>query len=224
MDFYGFGKTPILKESKKMNIGMEDTTEIKSTGSIGVHEVFQIAMQVERNGAEFYRRAAKLYDNLLVSDVLNRLSKWEHENLGATRRMYARFVRHSRKHGIYRHGKLETPEGVLMAGLAGFGIHPDPADELSGHESCIQVLNFAVQKERDAVVFYTGLKGFMDDPNEHENIDEVINEEIRHITYLEQAIQQLLDTKKATGFEDTSREKCLKCDRFACTRNANDLP
>jgi rubrerythrin len=204
--------------------GTDDTTEIKGTGSIGVHEVFEIAMQVERNGAEFYRKAAKLYDNLLVSEVFNRLSNWEHAHLGTIRKMYARVVQNSWEHGTYRPDRLDTPEANLMAGLAVFGIHLDPSNELSGHESCMQVLNFAVQKERDAVVFYTGLKGFMTDPAEYANIDEIISEEIQHITFLEQALHQLLDTKKATDFEDSSREKCRKCGRVACTRNAYDLP
>ena len=48
------------------NNGMVDTTKKTDDENVGVHELFQIAMKVERNASDFYKKAANLYDNARV--------------------------------------------------------------------------------------------------------------------------------------------------------------
>ena len=71
-----------------------------------------------------------------------------------------------------------------MAGLAVFGIRSNPADELSGRESETEILKSAIEKEKDSIVFYSGLKDFTPAEIAKEKIDEIIQEELRHIRIL----------------------------------------
>jgi rubrerythrin len=176
------------------NNGMVDTTKKTDYGNVDVHELFQIAMKVERNASDFYKKAANLYDNVGVSELFMRLHSWESEHLDVIGEMYSQILQKSRDNENYLPTKIETPETGLMAGLAVFGIHPDPLDKLSGSENCMQAIDLAVRNEKDTVVFFTGLKGFMTDPEGQHNIDSIISEEIRHISHLEQARRQLLDS------------------------------
>jgi len=82
------------------------------------------------------------------------------------------------------------PDSRMLAGLAVFGIHPDPREHLTGRETREEVLRVAINKEKDAVVFYTGLKGFVSDPDDRATVDEVIHEEMHHVRVLSQALEQ----------------------------------
>ena len=77
-----------------------------------------------------------------------------------------------------------------MAGLAVFGIKPDPTEELTGKESIVDVLMKAIEKEKDSIVYYTGLKEFIPTQAGKDKIDDIIKEELRHIRILSQSLAQ----------------------------------
>jgi rubrerythrin len=77
-----------------------------------------------------------------------------------------------------------------MAGLAVFGIKPDPSEELTGKESIVDVLEKAIIKEKDSIVYYTGLKDFVLAQADKDKIDDIIREELRHIRILSQSLAQ----------------------------------
>ena len=204
---------------------MINTNERTSHDNVGVNELFQIVMKVERNASDFYKKAANLYDNVRVSELFMRLHSWECEHLDAIDEMYSKFIQESWDSGKYLPSKIETPKADLLAGLAVFGIHPNPSDELSGSENCLQVMNMALRKEKDTIVFLKGLKGFMTDPEACRNVDLIVDEEIQQIGHLEQARQQLLDAKTANtlGDADRSRKTCTRCGKLACSGSEYDL-
>ena len=85
----------------------------------------------------------------------------------------------------------ELPDVKAMAGLAVFGIKPDPSDELTGGESRADVLKQAIKKEKDSIVFYKGLKEFISARAGKDKIDDIIEEEFKHIRILNQSLEQL---------------------------------
>jgi rubrerythrin len=202
-----------------------DMTKKAGHENIGVNELFQIAMKVERNAANFYKKAADLCDNVRVSELFRRLQSWECEHLSAIDEMYNKLTQQSSDTGKHLPGKIETSEAVLMAGLAVFGIHPDPSDELSGSENCLEAMNLALRKEKDTIVFLNGLKEFITDPEARRDVDLIVDEEIQQIGHLEQARQQLLDAKTANapGDAERSRKTCIRCGKCACGGNEYDL-
>lgn len=152
-------------------------------------EAFQTAEQIERNGAGFYRKAAELFDDPDISKMLLQLADWEvgHEKVFAG--MRKQLSEEAPGQRTFR------PEDVpfdpkAMAGLAVFGIKKEPSVELSGKESIIDILKMAIEKEKDSIVYYTGLKGFVAAHAGQDKINDIINQEYRHIGILSQSLEQ----------------------------------
>ncbi len=166
---------------------MEKTT----TGvEFNAFEAFEIAEKIERNGARFYRRAAELFDDSQLRTLFLELAGWEKKHEGVFAAMREQLFQQSGELRTFRPDERLLPEAQAMAGLAVFGIKPDPAEELSGNESRAEVLNRAIEKEKDSIVYYTGLKDFVPTKAGKHKLDEIIAEEMRHIRILNQSLQQ----------------------------------
>ena len=153
-------------------------------------EIFEVAEQIERNGAEFYRRAAEIFDDSEVKNIFLELVEWEkaHQELFAEMREQL-----SQQSGEHQAGRAEGADLIdpqIMASLAVFGIEAEPSSELTGKESIEDVLHMAIQKEKDSIVYYTGLKEFVPEATDKEKVDDIIKEEMRHIKILDQALAQ----------------------------------
>jgi rubrerythrin len=165
------------------NVLFAESEGLKMTAMFNAIDVFKIAEQIERNGARFYHKAAVIFDDVQISAMFLKLADWEakHERIfSGMRQQLSEIVRESSTLS----DEDTLPEAKMMAALAVFGIRPDPADELSGKENRVDVLNSAVEKEKDSIVFYNGLKDFAVDGNSRDKIDEIIKEELHHIDIL----------------------------------------
>jgi len=153
-------------------------------------EAFEIAEKIERNGAGFYRKAAKLFDDPCLAKLFLELAGWEkgHEQLFAD--MRKQLFEQSSELRTFRPEDRLVPDAQAMAGLAVFGIKPDPAEVLTGKESRADVIAKAIEKEKDSIVYYTGLKDFVATRAGKDKIDDIIAEEMRHIRILNQSLQQ----------------------------------
>ncbi len=152
-------------------------------------EVFEIAEKIERNGAKFYRRAAELFDDSHTRKMFLQLADWEttHEQVFAD--MRNELAAQGPELRTFEPENSVVFDAQSMAGLAVFGIKPDPSDELTGEESITDILKSAIEKEKDSIVYYVGLKDFVSDRAGKDKIDDIIREELRHIGILNQALQ-----------------------------------
>jgi rubrerythrin len=167
---------------------MSMNDETKEQDELNSYEVLAIAVQLERTGAEFYRKAAALFSDAKVRALFEMLLQWEQAHIATFTRMRDEIAKKSWERGTYDPTRVSIPESQMMAGLAVFGIHPGSSDELTGRETREQVLRTAIDKEKDAVVFYTGLKRLVYDPDDQATVDDVIKEEMHHVRILNQAL------------------------------------
>jgi len=152
-------------------------------------EIFEIAERIERNGARFYRRAADLFDADTAKMFLE-LANWETKHVQVFSDMRKQLFEQSRELRTFKPEDRMLSDVQAMAGLAVFGIRPDPSDELTGKESKVDVLKKAIQKEKDTIIYYTGLKDFVSARAGQDRIDDIIKEEMHHISILSQSLQQ----------------------------------
>lgn len=160
--------------------------DVELTGS----EVLEIAEKIERNGAKFYRKAAVICDDPGTSRFFVKLAQWEARHVEIFRRMKKELTERSWDAGRPDPGRLDGQDAQAMAALAVFGIRADPADELNGDESREAILRLAIEKEKDSIVYYTGLKGFVPRDVDRQVVNDVIEEEMKHVRILVQALQQ----------------------------------
>jgi len=155
-------------------------------------EAFEIAEKIERNGAKFYRKAAHLFNEASIRALFLQLADWEikHEEIFAN--MRKQLSEQSRQLRTFKPEDNSLLDVQAMAGLAVFGINPDPSKEFTGKDSKKDIFKKAIEKEKDSIVYYTGLKSFVPDRAGKDKIDDIIKEEMHHICILNQSLEQRL--------------------------------
>ena len=152
-------------------------------------EIFEIAEKIERNGAKFYRRAAELFDDSRTHNMFLQLAEWEttHEQVFAD--MRKELFAQGPEMRTFKPENNVVFDAQSMAGLAVFGSRMDPSEELTGKESITDVLKSAIEKEKDSIIFYTGLKDFVSAKAGKDKIADIIKEEMHHVRILNQSLE-----------------------------------
>jgi rubrerythrin len=147
-------------------------------------EVFEMAEQIERNGAAFYRKAAENFRGLDLGKVLMDLAAMEddHERtFRAMRRELPPKLRTEEKFDPTGEGAL-----YLHAMVQGkvFETKAEPARKLAGAEKPGEILRAAIEMEKNSIVFYLTVKKMVRLAAGLARIDEIIEQEIGHIAAL----------------------------------------
>jgi rubrerythrin len=146
-------------------------------------EVFAMAEQIERNGGKFYRRAAEKAHGE-AKEILSRFAVMEYDHERTFQAMRAELPEAARQPLVF------DPEGDLgmyvqaMADGYVFNVRDDPSTTLTGDESVEQLFEMALGREKEAVVFYVGLKAAVPAEVGQDKIDRIIGEELGHIGIL----------------------------------------
>jgi len=157
--------------------------------TLNAFEVFEIAEQIERNAAKFYRRAASIFDVSEIQTLFLKLADWETEHEKTFTDMKKQIVGSNIASMSFR-SEDTWPDPKVMAGLTIFGIRAEPTEELNGKENQADILGKAVEKEKDSIVFYNGLKDFLSHATDRDPIDRIIKEEMRHIRILHESLNR----------------------------------
>ena len=153
-------------------------------------EVFDMAIQIEENGAEFYRRAAANQSDSSNKDFFDRLAKMEDKHKKIFEQM--RLTLTAKEKG----GQVFDPEGMAsqylhsMADFHGGEGNPKAADSLTGTETLAEILNIAIDLEKKSILFYVDLKGFVSEELGKGRIDAIIAEEQKHVVQLTEVLQR----------------------------------
>ncbi len=163
-------------------------------------EVLEIAQQIERNGACFYRRAACMFDDEEVSGMLLNLADME----DAHRRVFAAMERElseneHRQPAYDPYGEANQYLRALAQGDV-FDLRADPTDWLDSEPATgAAVLRRAIDVEKDSILFYLGMKRSVPARLGKDRIDEVIHQEMNHMTLLANRLRFLEGSRKQAG-------------------------
>ncbi len=141
-------------------------------------DVFEMAEQLERNGAEFYRNAAENADDPEANAFLIRLAEMEdaHEKTFA-------FLRSS----LSEKAKAATvfdpqhESALYLRALADTRVFFEKEIDFSSMRA---ILKAAILAEKDSIVFYLGMKDLVPDKLGKDTLDKIIKEEMGHIRIL----------------------------------------
>jgi len=152
-------------------------------------EVFEMAEQMERDGAKFYRMAAEKFQ--AVRELLLELAAMEDEHEKTFAAMRAELSGTEAEPPVFDpDGQAQTYLRVMVEGRI-FDVKTDPAQQLAGQDTPRDVLNMAIGMEKDSVVFYTGLRESVSRKAGKDKVEAIIKEEIGHIATLNQKLQAL---------------------------------
>lgn len=141
-------------------------------------EIFEMAVQIERNGASFYRKAAETVDDPAGKKLLLGFAAMEDEHEKT-------FV--ALRKDLSEKDKTATtfdPEGeaaLYLRALADARVFFEKEMDTS---SMKEILKAAILAEKDSIVFYLGMKEMVPEKFGKTKIDAIIKEEMEHIKLL----------------------------------------
>jgi len=152
-------------------------------------EVFEMAEQIERNGAKFYRTAAKRFPDL--APVLLDLARMEEDHEKTFAAMHAELSGEEVEQPVYDpDGEVQMYLRVMADGHV-FDLNADPAEKLAGSKTSADVLRMGLRAERDSIAFYVGLKESVPKRAGKDRVQAIIKEEMGHMAILSEKLQAL---------------------------------
>ena len=157
-------------------------------------EIFEMAEQIERNGAKFYSGASEKATSPDVRKLLLDFAAMEknHEKLFAN--MRADMLKQGQAATVDPVFDPEGEAGLYLRAMADghiFDVRANPGEDLTGEESMEDIFRLAIGREKDSVVFYVGMKDMVSERLGKDKIDGIIKEEMSHVTILSRELAKL---------------------------------
>jgi rubrerythrin len=147
-------------------------------------EVFEMAEQIERNGAKFYREvAAKASDQPMKEMFLN-LASMEDGHLRTFQQMRQGLSDQEKGGTVFDPDNEAALYLQAMADMKGFEGMKSPTVKLTGKESMEELFEIAIEAEKNSVLFYVGLKGMVATRAGTDKVEAIIREEVSHAAQL----------------------------------------
>jgi len=146
-------------------------------------EVLEMASRIERNGAVFYRKAAENNDE--GRGLLLKIAEQEDEHLVIFEEMRKNLTKKETEPTIF------DPDGELsqylkaMADGHVFDLkNNDPAGALTGEETLDEIIETAIQAEKDSIAFFAAMKEWVPRHQGQDQMSLLIREEMKHVRWL----------------------------------------
>jgi len=147
-------------------------------------EVFEMAEEIERNGAVFYREVAGKASGQAMKDMFLGMAAMEDAHLQTFQEMRKELSEQEKAETTFDPYNEATLYLQALADSKGFEGMKGPAVKLSGNESMQELLNTSIDAEKNSVLFYVGLKDLVSAKAGKDKIEAIIKEEVRHIADL----------------------------------------
>jgi len=157
-------------------------------------EIFEIAEQIERNGAKFYRKATEASISVRSREMLLRLAAMEDEHEKTFVAMRAELTEQETAPLVFDPDDQAVQYLRAVADGKVFDLNADPSNRLTGRESMEEVLGIAVGIEKESIVFYTGIKDAVPERLGKDKVDAIIREEMGHLTMLSNELAGLKES------------------------------
>jgi rubrerythrin len=147
-------------------------------------EIFEMAEEIERNGSEFYLEASDIYKEDKTCEMFKKLARMEKDHQRAFHAMRLQFGSSEKDSVTYDPDNVAVHYLQAAADMRVFNVREDVKSTLEGVDSVEKVIRLAIEREKDSVVFYVGLKRLVPDSSDAEKVDWIIEQEMEHIKIL----------------------------------------
>ena len=148
-------------------------------------DIFEIAEQLERNGANFYRTAAESVSDQNAKTFLLKLADMEVAHEKTFSQMRSELSADEKAATVF------DPEGEsthYLKALADTRVFFEKEMDASSLEA---ILKDAIIAEKDSIVFYLGMRNAVPENMGRRRLDEIIQEEMNHIQLLSKKLNTL---------------------------------
>jgi rubrerythrin len=150
----------------------------KMSYDFNADEVFEMAEQMERNGAKFYRDAAENAADPSNKEMLLGLSKMEEAHEKIFESMRADLTAAEKESTVF---DPDSEASLYLRALVDSRVFFQKEIDVASME---EILKSAIEAEKDSIVFYLGMKEVVPQNLGRERIEAIIKEEMGHIRML----------------------------------------
>lgn len=161
------------------------------TIAFNADEIFEMAEQIERNGAMFYREAAEKTTDKTLKTMLMELSAMEDGHQKTFAQMRKELTAVEKEPTTYDPQNEVAVYLRTMADFHGTEGKAGPTEKLTGTETTEEVLKIALQAEKNSIAFYVGIKDLVPGKSAKDKIHGIIIEEMMHVSTLGAKLQAL---------------------------------
>jgi rubrerythrin len=147
-------------------------------------EIFEMAEQIERNGAKFYKDAAETVSDQSYRDLLLKLSEMEVMHEATFKALRTELTDEEKKTKVF---DPEEEAVLYLKALADTRIFFEKEIDTT---SAKEILKSALTAEKDSIVFYLGMKALMEAEGQ-DKVDKIIAEEMDHIKIIGSKLREL---------------------------------
>lgn len=151
-------------------------------------EIFEMAKEIEQNGAKFYRRVAAKASSPETKKLLEDMANMEDTHYEIFERLSQDLTQEEISETVYDPDDEAIMYLKQMADSHGTEGKKSPEEEFTGDEPIHEILQCAIQGEKDSIVFYSALKNLVPPKSGKGRVEGIIKEEIGHLKQLEQAL------------------------------------
>ena len=159
--------------------------------TFNANEIFEMAEEMERNGALFYRKAAENASDEETKKMLLDMADMEDGHLATFQEMRKELSGQEKGWTVFDPDNQSVLYLQAMADARGFEGKITPTKELTGSETPKEILETALNSEKESIVFYFGLKGMVSVKAGRDKVEAIIIEELSHITTLLNKLKSL---------------------------------
>ena len=163
--------------------------------TFNANEVFEMAEQIERNGAKFYREAATKTGGRDMKDMFLNMAAMEDRHLKIFEAMRKELAAQEKAPTTFDPYNEATLYLQTMADGKGSEGMRNPAEKLTGRETPQELLEIAIGAEKNSVLFYVGLKDLVSAQGGRDKVEGIIREEVRHVADLRKQLIALNERK-----------------------------
>ena len=149
-------------------------------------EIFEIAEQIERNGAKFYRTAAENITDEDKKKLLIHLAEMEDDHEKTFKTLRDELSENEKTMTTFD-PENETADYLRL--LADTRIFYEKEVDVT---SLNEVFKTAITAEKDSIVFYLGMKNVVPSHQGKDWLDRIIKEEMDHIRLLSKELLELM--------------------------------
>lgn len=154
-------------------------------------EIFEMAEEIEREGARFYRLAAKNAADEKTKRMFLNLADMEDKHLKIFQEMRKELGAQEKEGMVFDPNNEAAMYLQTMAEGHGWEGKKSLTENLTGNEKIEDILKIAIDAENNSVVFYTGLKELVPVKAGKDKVEAIIKEEMGHIAVLNQKLSAL---------------------------------
>ena len=154
-------------------------------------EVFEMAEEIEHNGAKFYREAADKASDTDVKKMLQELAVMEDGHEKTFAKMRTELSDQEKESATFDPDNEVAQYLQTLADFHGTEGKVSPTEMLTGQESMSDVLKIALQAEKNSIAFYVGIKDLVPSKAGKDKIQAIIIEEMAHVSTIGGKLQTL---------------------------------